>query len=331
MASGIGGSAEGFKAGRRWLSWALAAALVALAFTFVDLNKVYEALFAIPSSYIIIGVVICVADRVLMALRWFLLIRGLGGRVSFFSVGIASLKSNTMSMLVHSIAGDLTKIAYMRRQLDIHSIIIPSLVADRMIGLIAVIPLGTCGFIYLGFAEQNDLHLSRAMQMIMVSAAILLTIIIILLIVRSTGVPRKKAVFSPVLEWIGSITRIVQMRFWLWVILMVAVLRQCLGILLVLAYVTYIDGDADVLSLLSIIALQFVIMRLPISPDGWGVGELTAVSLYGLANVQPEAALVAMLLFHAVYWIACLPGLALVFWDGDRLTGSPRRIAAASP
>lgn len=82
--------------------------------------------------------------------------------------------------------------------------------------------------------------------------------------------------------------------------------------------------------LLSIIALQFVVMRLPISPDGWDVGELTAVSLYGLANVQPEAALVAMLMFRGVYWGACLPGLALILWDGDRLAGEPLLIAAAS-
>lgn len=329
MAFGKGGSAGGFKAGRRWLSWGLAVALVALSFTFVDLSQVHEALFAIPSRYVIIGVIICLADRALMALRWSLLIRGLGGRVTLISVAVASLKSSALSTLVHSIAGDLAKIAYMRRQLDVHAIIIPSLVADRAIGLIAVLPMGACGLMYLNFAARSDFQLDGVLPFIILSTAIVM-IIFLSLIARRKKVLCGKLIVSPILKWINAIARIAQMRLWLWAIFLVAVLRQCLGIVLVLVYVTYIDHDTDVLILLSIIALQFVIMRLPISPEGWGVGELTAVSLYGLADVQPEAALVAMLLFRAAYWVACLPGLVLILWDGDGLMGEPRRIAAAS-
>jgi len=49
--------------------------------------------------------------------------------------------------------------------------------------------------------------------------------------------------------------------------------------------------------------------RLPISPDGWGVGEVAAIGLYSLVGVPAEEAFALAFLSHILQTLVVLPGL----------------------
>ncbi len=82
--------------------------------------------------------------------------------------------------------------------------------------------------------------------------------------------------------------------------------------------------EADPVLLFAITGVLFLVFRIPISPDGWGISELSAIGLYGLIGIGPEAAFTMMLSSHVLVIIACLPGLWFL------LLGKPEPSAVVS-
>jgi uncharacterized protein (TIRG00374 family) len=68
--------------------------------------------------------------------------------------------------------------------------------------------------------------------------------------------------------------------------------------------------ESSPLLFLSVTAIHLLVYRLPISPDGWGVGELAAIGLYGLIGISAEDAFSLAFLGHVSHLIVALPG----FW-----------------
>ena len=312
------------------LPWVLAGALVAFAFTLVDTATVLHALSTIPLSWVVAGLSVCVADRVLMALRWHLLIRGLGGNADFANVLVVHLKSSLFGLLFHALCGDFAKVAYLKNNLDVNSIIIPSLLIDRAIGLIAASLLATCGLVYL--AERANVPFLRELLSITI-----VTLIFIGASYLTAGRFKRliNRITAPaaglISRWADAMTRLAGRSDVIVVNLTIALVRQCLMVSILFAYAAYFSENVEVFPLLSIMGVQFLMMRLPISPDGWGVGELTAVSLYEMASVQAEAALTAMLLFRSISWITCVPGVILIVLSAVRPAGERRRDRPAFP
>ena len=78
-----------------------------------------------------------------------------------------------------------------------------------------------------------------------------------------------------------------------------AVAEHGVQMLLVLAIALSLDVAAGPVVLLAAAALFLLVLRLPLAPDGWGVGELSAVGLLGLAGVGAGAAFSVSLVNHA--------------------------------
>ena len=70
-----------------------------------------------------------------------------------------------------------------------------------------------------------------------------------------------------------------------------------------------LDDRGQPVLLLAMTGVQFLVFRIPISPDGWGIGELSAIGLFGLIGISSEAAFSMMFLNHVLTTTACLPGL----------------------
>ena len=65
----------------------------------------------------------------------------------------------------------------------------------------------------------------------------------------------------------------------------------------------------EVVPFLAVTAVYLLIYRLPISPDGWGVGELASIGLYGLIGISPEGAFGLAFFAHVMQLVVVLPGL----------------------
>jgi uncharacterized membrane protein YbhN (UPF0104 family) len=59
-------------------------------------------------------------------------------------------------------------------------------------------------------------------------------------------------------------------------------------------------------------ALQMLVVRLPIAPDGWGTGELAAVALFGLIGIGAAAAFTLSVVYHVLGLVAALLGVVVL-------------------
>jgi hypothetical protein len=58
-----------------------------------------------------------------------------------------------------------------------------------------------------------------------------------------------------------------------------------------------------------------LLVRIPIAPDGWGVGELSAIGIYSLIGVGATEAFTVSLVAHVIPVLALTPGLLfLLHW-----------------
>ena len=89
-----------------------------------------------------------------------------------------------------------------------------------------------------------------------------------------------------------------------------------LQILIVFTMAKSLDIRADTLQFLAVTAVYLLIYRVPLTPDGWGIGEVTAVGLFGLIGVPAESGFALALLSHVLQTIVVLPGLWFLWRSG---------------
>ena len=107
-----------------------------------------------------------------------------------------------------------------------------------------------------------------------------------------------------------------------------AVAEHGVQMLLVLAIARSLDVAAGPVVLLAAAALFLLVLRLPLAPDGWGVGELSAVGLLGLAGVGAATAFSVSLVNHLVLMLALAPGAVLLLFGRGRPAGPLGPLAA---
>jgi uncharacterized membrane protein YbhN (UPF0104 family) len=109
-----------------------------------------------------------------------------------------------------------------------------------------------------------------------------------------------------------------------------AVAEHGVQMLLVLAIARSLDVAAGPVVLLAAAALFLLVLRLPLAPDGWGVGELSVVGLLGLAGVGAASAFSVSLVSHAVLMLALAPGAVLLLLGRGRPAGPLAATGAAA-
>ncbi len=55
--------------------------------------------------------------------------------------------------------------------------------------------------------------------------------------------------------------------------------------------------------------LYMLLVRVPIAPDGWGVGELAAIGIFSLIGIGATEAFTVSLIAHLIPMLALTPGL----------------------
>jgi uncharacterized membrane protein YczE len=93
---------------------------------------------------------------------------------------------------------------------------------------------------------------------------------------------------------------------------LLTVLEHGLQLLIVFTIATSLGVQAEPLVFFAAAAVQMLLLRLPIAPDGWGTGELAAIAVFGLIGVNAAAAFAISVLYHFLGLVAGLPGF--VFW-----------------
>lgn len=301
----------------RWWRWVLGASLLVFCLFSLDLEQVLPTLQQMSIPWLMVALTMWTGDRFLMAWKWGVLLRALGVSIPFAKL-IRIYYQGTASgiFLPSSLGGDLLRAYLVSRSAGATHDAYASLLMEKIMGLLSAINwaiLGTVVYTY----RVWDKAVTGWIWTGLVAFLLLYGLFFLSLQPRYavfvryclTRFPKYRLLtfFERLVEAYARYTEQHRALGWTFVLttaehglqlLIVFVIAQCLGI------------DADTTLFLAVTTIYMFIYRLPIAPDGWGVGEIAAIGVYGLIGVSYEQGFSLALLSHVLQTIVALPG----FW-----------------
>lgn len=311
-----GGAAPAGRRQRNWLGWGLALFILGACAVFLDLDQVFTILSRIHPAAIVGLLALITLDRLLMAWKWTILLRVIGVQLPlglitrFYYQG-----SLTGIFLPSSIGGDLLRATWVAQASGIKHGVFASLVMEKLVGFLSAVVWAILGAgVLAGFYHGELMWLWLPLGAAALAGVVSLFVLSLHPTVHSfvlAGLGRFEArrvlglahrlyeAYSHFSRAKGALARNVLLTLG----------EHALQMLVFLLVTRSLGIHADTLLLFAMTGVQFLVFRIPISPDGWGIGELSAIGLYGLIGISSEAAFSMMFLNHLLTTTACLPGL----------------------
>jgi uncharacterized membrane protein YbhN (UPF0104 family) len=306
--------------------------LVGLTLVVADPRELARQLATVSAWAVAAGVVVTAADRVLMALKWRLLLTARGVPLgawtairAYFATSFAGL------FLPVTLGADAIRVIAVRR-LGVYDVT-ASIVVERSLGgvAIALVGLAGCGFLATRFANLELRHATVAL----LAVAVGLTVAFVLsLRVAAWWSEREHAFARPLAKLAAAYSAYRQHTGILVVFGLLSVVECFLPVLIGIISARGLGLDWPAWVFVSTIPLALTIARLPISLGGFGVQEAAFVYLARLLGYSATDALAVMLVTDGVLVLTLLPAavdsemLGLRRAVGDR--GAPDLVPTGS-
>jgi uncharacterized protein (TIRG00374 family) len=300
---------------RNWLGWSLALVVIAGCFVFLDVDEMLATVRRMRAHEIALVLALLTCDRVLMALKWRLLL-GIGGahlpawsviRIYYqgWLVG-ASLPSH--------LGGDLLRAHLVAHRTGVVHPAFASVVMEKVIGLVSAVnwaivgggvllcwfkphlwplwiglgALATFAFNGLFLASLHDVVHDFALGFLgRYRQARLISILHTVYAAYADFSCHPKTLIANFL---------------------LTVLEHGLQLLIVFTIATSLDIQAEPIIFFAAAAVQMLLVRIPIAPNGWGTSELAAIAVFGLIGINAAAAFTISVVYHFLGMVAVLPG-----------------------
>jgi glycosyltransferase 2 family protein len=298
----------------RLLRWGLVAAIFVGCAFFLDLGAVVEVLRRVSGAWLLLIFGLMTVDRFLMAWKWSVLLEALGVELSFGRlVGIYYQGSLAGIFLPSGIGGDLLRAHWVSKETGATHQVYASLIMEKMIGFISAANWACIGVAV--FLSQVT-GVSAAWAGAVVASAVLANGLFLLsLHPRMHDLILRGLDYLPHFRMIEFLQRLYEAYRQFgkhrgalaWNGFLTAA-EHGLQLVVALTIATSLGLVQDVLPFLAVTALYLLIYRLPISPDGWGIGEVASIGLYGLIGMSPESAFGLAFFAHVMQMLVVLPG-----------------------
>ncbi|MGH7319881.1 MAG: lysylphosphatidylglycerol synthase transmembrane domain-containing protein [Candidatus Rokuibacteriota bacterium] len=306
---------------------AVSAGLLGLLVAFVDRGRLIDRFATADARFLVLVLGLATVDRLLMASKWWLLIRGRDAAVSLWTATRAYyLASFTGYFLPMTLGADAVRIAALSGGGRTAGLI-ASVVLERVVGALAQAVLATVALgalIALGLGARLGPAERWAIGGLVV-AAFLMFPLSFRLAARLTARLGRQTGWSAKL---GGLTAAY------------AAYASSLGLIALFFGLTLVEGTFPVaihylagraLGLdpgwtfyIATVPIVFLLARLPVSLGGLGFVELSFVSLAGLLGVGWTDAFSIAGLATALYLVALVPGAILYLWPApDPLPAPP--------
>jgi glycosyltransferase 2 family protein len=310
--------AAGAGSSHSWLGWGLALAAIAGCLLFIDIDDILARMRRMEAREIALVLALMTCDRVLMALKWRLLL-GLGGaHLSPLTVIRFYYQGCLVGALLPSIGGDLLRAHLVAQRTGVVHPVFASLLMEKMIGFASTVNWGILG----GVTFIS--HFQPGYWPIWIFLGLLAAIVangVFLLSLHKTMHD-----FA-----LGLLARYQQARLMsilhklyaayagfsnhpgvLLGNLALALLEQALQMLILFTIATSLGIALQPFIFAAAAALRLLIIRIPITPDGWGTGELVAIAVFGLVGVSAASAFSMSVIYRFLGMAAVLLGFVLM-------------------
>jgi uncharacterized protein (TIRG00374 family) len=307
---------------RNWLGWGLALAILASCLFFVDLRQIGAALRHLELWQIALLVLISTVDRLLMAVRWGLLLRMAGvGLPMRRIIRIFFQASFSGAFLPSHVGGDVLRGYWVARESGVGHPVAASLLVERLLGLVSAVNWALVGGatfasvlmparigIWVGLALIAGIAANFAF-------ASLLSPQMHRLVLGLLGRYRQRRLVRILHDFAAACVELGTDRRGLAINLALTLLEQAVQMLLICSIALSIGVHAQPIAFAAATTLYMLLVRIPIAPDGWGVGELSAIGIYSLIGVGATEAFTVSLVAHVIPVLALTPGLLfLLHW-----------------
>jgi uncharacterized protein (TIRG00374 family) len=255
-------------------------------------------------------------DRFLMAWKWGILLRALGVRLPFARLIRIYYQGTAAGVfLPSSIGGDLLRAYLVSWHTGATHEVYGSLLMEKIMGILSAVNWALVGtIIYTSYIRHQAVK--EWVGTILVASLVLHGIFFLSIHSRCaayarrllTGLPGGKclAFFDRLIATYARYAAHPSALIWNWALTTV---EHGLQLCIVFVMARSLHIETEPILFLAATTVYMFIYRLPVSPDGWGLGEITAIGVYGLIGISPVHGFALALLSHVLQTVVALPGL----------------------
>lgn len=301
------------KWGVRLAKFVITVALLLLVSSQVDLDQLLSLSSEIDWTFLVLAIVITLAQTIILSWRWHRIVGFLGGALG---VGLATRLSFLgvfmNQVLPTSIGGDVFRVWGLHRHGVASGIGLISVVIDRVTGLLALSVLVTFSTV-LVWALLNDAIFR--LVILFSSPAIVGLMSVCIIIDRYRFDFLNHHVSRLISELAAGMRKLVINPNHAAEVLMLGVLAQATGLIAAFVLGKGIGIEVDMFTSMALVGSVILLSALPVSLGGWGVREASMMTLFAIVGVSNEKSLLLSVLYGLVMMIASLPG-GFVWWIG---------------
>jgi uncharacterized protein (TIRG00374 family) len=304
---------------RSWLGWSVALLVLAACVLFLDVDTILATVRKMRAPEAALVLALLTADRVLMALKWRLLLGICGADLPALTVIRVYYQSWLVGAVMPShVGGDILRAHLVARRTGVGHPVFASVVMERVIGFVSAVNWAILGGGVLLCSFEPQLWLSW------IGLGVLATVAFNGLFLGSLHAVvhdfalgllaryRQRKLIGILHTFYGAYADFSCHPKTLIANFLLTVLEHGLQLLIVFTIATTLGVETEPVVFFAAAAVQTLLLRLPIAPDGWGSGELAAIAVFGLIGINAATAFTISMLYHVLGLIAGLPGF--VFW-----------------
>ena len=320
-------------------SWILALGALAGCLLLFDPGDMLAKVRQLGAREIALVLVLLTCDRVLMALKWRLLLDIGGARLSPLTVIRIYYQGWLVGAFLPShLGGDLLRAHLVAHRTGVVHPVFASVVMEKVIGLISAANWAIVGGVVLGcWLEPGRGLLWIGLGMLAALAFNGLFVVSLSDVVHDVALrtlaryhqSRLMGVLHRFYEAYADFSRYPRV---LLANLLLTMLEHGLQLLILFTIVVSLNVDVGAVVFFAAAAVQTLILRIPVTPDGWGTGELAAIAVFGMVGIGAAAAFATSVIYRFLGVVAALPGFVALVLPRDLLLWSASaRLEPRSP
>lgn len=310
--------------------------LLGLLFHWIDIGEIKSSLLNAKVSYLLLSLLILTVNRIIMSIKWNLLLRAKEIDISWFEVTKIYYVSNFLGFFLPPTVGtDIVRAYYVAKKKYPLEDIISSILVERFLGFIVLFLFGIAGAgLFIRLVSDSGFDTQKLFSVIVLISFFGLFAFFLSFNSYSVSLASRLFKFLNSGRRVGVVGRKLKKAYQSYLkyrsekrILMIFFLLTCFELFtcILRSYTVAIAINASVsLSyFFAFIPIILVLIRLPISIHGFGINEGGFAYFLSLFGVSETLGFSVGIIDHFVVLVGILPGA--IFYAFGRLSGQINR------
>ena len=280
-----------------------------------DLEELASSFYSINVNSIIYAFCLILVIRVIMALRWKVLLDFYKIRATIIKLVEIMFVSNAVGHLLPSgVGADIIRVYELSKNEGSTEKVLASVFLDRVFGLLSMLLVALLAAWYAHFTGQ----LGWTVPLLISSAVLLIPLAIIVTrytLSKNVRLNTERELIIKITEFYNRFVTALRKTaipvYGIFVLVLLSVIVQFIRSLVFMCLFIGLGADIAIVNYFIFIPIVFILMLLPISIGGLGVRETALFAFFGPYGLSVATCTVAGLIFHALQLVMIIPGLII--------------------